>query len=501
MGLGQAHASSWKRTFARLLMAAGLAAVVVGAAGPAAAQETAPAGAATELLKFAPEGVWAAGAVEIAKLLSAPTFDGIRTMSPELGEATQGFEAAAAFILPMERPLDDYDGPMACGLVRLGEGKRASLESWLADERMDADVAGLAAYDGDGVILAFVDDSTLAFGVDEGALTAIVGSYRSGPGAGVGAELKAVMGPHADRASYGGMVLPVPLGQAVSAPESEDMPEWARGLSAGAVGIDLAEGLALRLHLRLASAEAVQQLIGETQESIAETKEGMKAAQEANPMMAQGMAPVLAILDKLKLTGEGPDFRVSLDLTQEETKAAPGIMFFPMMMASQAMSAQPGGGLGEARKAKSTSNLHNIGLGIMMHCNAHQEQYPPNLAVLFDEGYIEDETVLIDPADVEPEVDEATGRLSSYRYVGEVPSRVPPNFILCYTRKGIHEGSRVVLYADCAVVSVTEEDLHKSGAGRGMSLWDCYHWAADNWRGELVEKDDARLRKFFEVKG
>jgi hypothetical protein len=180
---------------------------------------------------------------------------------------------------------------------------------------------------------------------------------------------------------------------------------------------------------------------------------------------------------------------VGLDLTQQETLGLLG-----MVMQSL------GGARAQARKARSKSNLHNICIGLMMYENAHRE-YPANLAAVFDDGYIEDEDVLVDPADPEPEVDPQSGRRCSYRYVGKVPSDLPPGFIICYTRKGIHEGSRLVLYADCALKEVSEEDLHTPGAARGMSLGDCYKWAVDNWPGELPQDADARLRTFFEIEG
>jgi hypothetical protein len=149
--------------------------------------------------------------------------------------------------------------------------------------------------------------------------------------------------------------------------------------------------------------------------------------------------------------------------------------------------------------ARSESNLRIIGLTLQMYADDHEGHYPPDLAALFDAGFLDDDKNLIDPADTDPQKDQKSGRPCSYVYAGTLPPKLPPNFIVCYSRKGIHKGLRVVLYADGAVATVSEDDLHKPGAARGMSLWDCYRWAADNWPGELVYDNDARLQEFFEV--
>ena len=153
----------------------------------------------------------------------------------------------------------------------------------------------------------------------------------------------------------------------------------------------------------------------------------------------------------------------------------------------------------QARKAASMQNLHYIGLGIMMSCDAHDGQFPPNLAVLLEERYLDGEEVFIDPADPDPPTLPGTDLKCSYRYAGPLPKDVPPRMIISYSRRGIHPGERVALYADNAVRTQSEAELHMPGGARGMSLEECYQWIIDHHGDELTPEQKSRFKDFYEV--
>lgn len=153
-----------------------------------------------------------------------------------------------------------------------------------------------------------------------------------------------------------------------------------------------------------------------------------------------------------------------------------------------------------ARKAVGMSNLHNIGLGLMLYANAHG-RYPAGLEELVDEGCIDDPEVLVDPSDDNPRPIGEQGYLCSYEYPGALPTDLPPPFIIAYTRQGVHPGGRSVLYVDGAVSFVSEAELRRPDGGRGMSLAECYQWLVDNGGGELTDAQKAQFRRFYEVSG
>ncbi len=151
-----------------------------------------------------------------------------------------------------------------------------------------------------------------------------------------------------------------------------------------------------------------------------------------------------------------------------------------------------------AKEAKSRSNLHMIGLGIAMYRNAHDDQFPATLAPLVSEGYLDDASTFVDPADQHPVKHPGQDFPSSYEYVGPVDPNVPSEFILAYSRKGLYPGGRNVLFPDLSVMWFSEEDLHRPGGARGMSLGQCYQWLLDHDKGTMTDAQKARLKGFFQ---
>ncbi len=473
-----------------------VAVLAVAAAGAVAAGDVAVAGRTAELLRFAPEGTWAAGAVDLERLLAAPMLAPLPMMAPDIARQARGIRTAAAFALPMEPPLDEHEGPRrVCGLVELAEGKRGALETELTGARQDEPLEGLAVYGGPDLLAAFVDDTTLVFGSDRDALAAAVRVVRAGAGAGLTGGLKAITEPHAGRTLFGGMALPRPLAEGFPESAREDSPEWIRELTGAGFGCDLAPNLAARVHLKFLNPDAAQAVRGAAQERIAALRTELAA--QGDPAMAAVRASAAMVLDAIELTAEGPDFRASIDLNPQQTQALQGALFMQMMMFGQSL----GRARAQAQTAVGMANLRNLFTSMVLYRADHQQQFPPSLKALLDEGYLTDRDMLIDPADPAPQVDPQSGLPTSYLYAGEVPPNVPGNFIIAYSRKGIYGDVRFVLYADGAVSEVSEADLQRSGAARGMSFWDCFRWAADHWRSEFVYEDEERLRRFFEIQG
>lgn len=129
----------------------------------------------------------------------------------------------------------------------------------------------------------------------------------------------------------------------------------------------------------------------------------------------------------------------------------------------------------------------------------HENQYPPNLAVLVDKGLIEDAGTLVDPADNEPQAIGDTGVVTSYDYVGLLPEDVDTSVIVCYTRKGVRPEGRYVLSMDMMVELVTEDDLHDAEGPVRMSLRASYDAVVKAYGDKLTDGRKAELRRFYEI--
>jgi tetratricopeptide (TPR) repeat protein len=108
----------------------------------------------------------------------------------------------------------------------------------------------------------------------------------------------------------------------------------------------------------------------------------------------------------------------------------------------------------EAQRSNQRANLHNIGLGIQMYRNAHGETYPPDLEVVFGEGYLADRELLHWPG-------------LELRYV--IPTTDRPTDVVAYFWPATGGGANV-LYSDNAV-----------------------DWVPTDREGSLVNPRDGRL--------
>ena len=154
-----------------------------------------------------------------------------------------------------------------------------------------------------------------------------------------------------------------------------------------------------------------------------------------------------------------------------------------------------------AHSTRSLSNLKQICLGIQKYYSAHGNQEPADLEALVENGFLPEANVLVDPADKTPVLGRNGCRLS-YEYPGALPSSVtdtPPDFIIVYSRKGVHPDARIVLHVDGVVSSFSEGELHKDGGGRGHSLKHQYDWLMEHHGTDFTDAQRAAFRKFYEV--
>jgi len=149
----------------------------------------------------------------------------------------------------------------------------------------------------------------------------------------------------------------------------------------------------------------------------------------------------------------------------------------------------------------SIANLEKIGTAIIDYRKDSYGGYPPDLKVLLKKGYLNSPKVLLDPADKTPAPVGPGGPRCSYEYVGAVPVSTPGEAIIAYSRRGLYQGGRFVLYADCAVAWVNADKLRNSHGNPRTSLRDSYEVVLKAFGDNLTEERKAELRKFYEVEG
>ena len=222
---------------------------------------------------------------------------------------------------------------------------------------------------------------------------------------------------------------------------------------------------------------------------------------DAGLLMTSYPKPESGVKVYLTLLRDGRDLKLSVsykDFTPASISRA--YMAYPAIMAAMLMPALERA-RGEAKKMSGMSNMHQIGMAIMMYRDGHDYKHPPDLEALVDGGYLTDPTVFVDPADKNPQVRGKKGYRYSYEYPGPLPMGLEPSFILLASRKGVYPNGRNVVYADLSVQFVSEEDLHTDGGGRGYSLKQQYDWLMEDHGSEFTDEQKAAFRKFYEVEG
>jgi hypothetical protein len=134
-----------------------------------------------------------------------------------------------------------------------------------------------------------------------------------------------------------------------------------------------------------------------------------------------------------------------------------------------------------------------------MYQNTNNGEYPPNLAALVENGYLDDTEVLVDPSDDSPRPVGESGLVSSYEYPGYLPRNMEAGSVILYSRKGVYRDGRVVLYVDGMVQFLPEEELLSPGGGRIGSLPEQYDRIVERNSDDLTAEQDAALRAFYEA--
>ena len=214
---------------------------------------------------------------------------------------------------------------------------------------------------------------------------------------------------------------------------------------------------------------------------------------QSYPAAESGVKAVMA----LSRDGRQLKATIGLEDVQPEQIMKAYTRTYPALMAAMLMPAL-GRARGEAQKVTGRSNLHNLGLGIYMYRNDHEDKYPPDLAVVLREGYLPDDSVFVDPADAAPEPGPG-GLRCSYSYVGPLPEQIGPDVIMACTRKGVHPEGRNVLSVDMAVQWVSEEELQDPHGHARTSLRASYDAVIQAFGDRLTQERKAQLRRFYEI--
>ena len=127
----------------------------------------------------------------------------------------------------------------------------------------------------------------------------------------------------------------------------------------------------------------------------------------------------------------------------------------------------------QADVANCVSNMHNIGIAIMMHRAAHEGAAPGSLSELADAGYVAP-NALVCPADREP-MTVAGGVGSSYHYFAGLNADAPGLVVVAFEKAGNHERGRAVLFVDCHV-ELMAEDAFPAALARSLELLKAKGW-------------------------
>ncbi len=468
------------------------------------------------LLRLAPKGTWAVARARPADIFNAPAFGAVRVHLGRTSDAPDlaKVQEVALFALPPVPDEFPHESPNWCGIVLAGP------ESGIFPPDPSADagqLAGMQTFPLPRGIAAPPEEDTLLIGSDRGALSAMVEAWRSGQGARMSEGLHDLL---EQAQGYGAVVaaaLPEPLGSVLSVEDAErlDPPlERARGV---ALGLRAAESATVHVTVAFndpeSAAEAREQAIRRIGAAQAKLRERMQESED--PWGASMMHPLASAYERIEIESEGRNLRARLTLQQQE------LMMVGMAAQMALRRARTVAGIGrtqrsgasprprpgavprrklEARKRAGKLNLHNIALGLAMYEAAHG-RFPPDLESILEESFVDDAAVFIDQNDTELVERRGEGEefRSSYVYVGPYPKKIDPATIVVYTRPGIYEDGRNVLYVDGGVGWLTEQQLRDPDGSPRTSLAASYRAMVEALGEALTEERDAELREFYEV--
>jgi hypothetical protein len=460
-------------------------------------------------LKRAPAGAFAVIVVDVPKVMALPAVQEMQKQGAEMPPAFDELGTATFYLVPGGgEPLLE-EAPSVAAVVTMKPGGRAHIGQLLAGSESEGRPGGLASYHENGMFFAVADDSTLLMGSTEEMLSALVEAPRAAEAKALPEQFRDLLKHRPEAAMYGAFLLSSPLGDQLH--HIHGMPEWTQGIRAGALDLVFGDTVSGRAFLRTGSPEAATGAVEDARVSVQGVMAEINKQMRKQPAIMLFAQPLFAVLSKVQFEAEGADFRVALELTQQEFQGAFGSMVMVALamrlsMRGEAEASEGGradilGGDQEGPALGAAADLHSIGLGIAMWRKDHDGAYPTDLEALLNDGYLESEAVFVDPQDPKPVQRGKKGFLYSYEYVGAIPGEQPENLILAYSRQGAHADGRIVLYVDLAVEFVSEKDLHQPGGTRGMSLVECYKSIVDRQGQQIGDDLKARLRTFYEVPG
>ncbi|MFO8007560.1 MAG: hypothetical protein R6V05_07500 [Candidatus Brocadiia bacterium] len=457
------------------------------------AQEEEGPPATARLLDLAPPGTWAAVAVDMRQVLAS-----MQESGADLPPRFTGMRAMAFFLLPTDLPIEEQSPPW-CGVVLLDPETRGAWEEDLVAEGSPVTVDGLEAYATLEAVSGFAAPDTLLNGEDEDCLGAMLKAYR-GEEAGLDERMAKMLDPRTGAMVLGAMAIPGRLADLMPVDIVEYMPDYMHGVTDAAFEARMDEQLKLSGFARMGSPEDAEAALVAAEQALAAAKEQLSRQVSEEPMMAMFAQSSFAIIGGIEMQVREAEVHASLELepTQLGHVGLTAMMPVYMMHGVWGETSYSGGYVTEGER-KGELNLHEIGLGIAMWRADHDGQYPPDLAVLVTEGYLEGPETLIDVADDQPQPIGDSGLVSSYRYAASLPVNPPPGAIVCYTRKGVHPDGRTVLRPDASVQHVSEEELHDPDGPPETSLQASYEAVIQAYGEDLTDQARAALQEFYEI--
>lgn len=153
----------------------------------------------------------------------------------------------------------------------------------------------------------------------------------------------------------------------------------------------------------------------------------------------------------------------------------------------------------EMRKSMDDANLNTIGLSIEMYRSDYDSAYPPSLGALTAGPYLDPFQLVLVAGPFDWPKAGGQDPAACCRYAGPLPTDIPGDVIVCYTKPGLLTGGRNVLRADLTVRWVDDADLLARTGPFHTCLAASYRAVVDAFGDELTPERDAELREFYEV--
>ena len=315
---------------------------IASAAPSPAPAKPAPAAAAPsgQILALAPAGTVGIAHVNVQSVLKAPL---LLTMTKKKGGPPAdlaALEEAAVFLLPPENGKKRF-----AGIVKLTAGGRGKVEPTLDKSGATSTVEGLQAFQSsDGGWLAFADDNTLLGGSSKALLTTMIKLYKGQETGGADAKALDLANTYPTANIRGGFLITQAMRDAVKN-TPEQVPAFLANARGMAFGITVAADLQVGALFRFATADDAQAALSAMNARLTQQKERLSAQAKKKAAPAAAAAapptPLSALLDKVQLSAQGTDCRISLGLDKQDVQGlAPMVA---MMVMSAMVHGGPGG--------------------------------------------------------------------------------------------------------------------------------------------------------------